>query len=148
MARIVKTITIAAEGRDKGKTFILTEMPPRVGHKWATRALFAMLNSGADIPDNVMSSGMAGIAMMGGRALTLIPAEAAEPLLEQLLDGIRINYEPTKSHMERDINDSDIEEIATLFLLQKEVFLMHTEPFTKGVKSTSVSTPEQAATPS
>lgn len=38
MARKVEQVVIEAEGREQGKTFILTEMPAIVAERWATQA--------------------------------------------------------------------------------------------------------------
>jgi len=140
MARTVETF-IGTFGRDKGKTFILTEMFSRPGHKWACRALFAMGAAGASIPDNIASAGMAGLAVMGLNAFMAgIPFESAEPLLDEMLECVTITYEPNKPGMERRIFwDTDVEEISTVFQLQKAVFLMHTRPFTSELQSTSES---------
>lgn len=147
MARNIETF-VATAGRDKGKTFILTEMFSRPGHKWACRALFAMGSAGAAIPDNIAQSGMAGLAVMGLNAFMQgIPFEAAEPLLDEMLTCAQITYEPSKPGMERKVDfDYDVEEISTIFQLQKAVFLLHTRPFTSESQSISESA-AKAATP-
>ena len=43
MARKTKIVTIAAEGRDYGKSYLLTEMPALKAEKWATRAMMALI---------------------------------------------------------------------------------------------------------
>lgn len=140
MARTVETFT-QASGRDKGKTFVITEMSARAGHKWACRALFAMGASGASIPDGIAQAGMSGLAVMGLNAFMQgIPFEMAEPLLDELLSCVTINHEPSNPGLERKLMiDTDVEEITTLFSLQKAAFLLHTRPFTSGVQSISES---------
>ena len=140
MARAIAKYTVSAEGRDKGNTYIITEMPPRAGHAWACRALFALGAAGADLGNIDVSAGMAGVAAVGFQAfIGGISADAALPLLDELMTCVTVNH----GAAERALVDSDIEEIMTIFSLQKEVFMLHAAPFTRGVPSTS----ESAATP-
>lgn len=134
MARKVETITIDTKGRDKGKVFVLTELSPVAAEKWATKALFAMLNAGVDIPDNIAAAGLAGIAAMGIGALTKMPFESAEPLLDDMMQCIQIRPSPT---ITRNLIDDDIEEVSTLLTLRKEIFNLHMSFFTDGAESTS-----------
>lgn len=131
MARKVATITIDAKGRDTGKVFVLTELSPVASEKWATRALFAMLNAGVDIPENIAAAGLAGIAAMGIGALTKMPYESAEPLLDDMMQCIQIRPSPT---ITRNLIDDDIEEVSTLLTLRKEIFNLHMSFFTDGAE--------------
>lgn len=133
MARKEATVTITAEGRDKGKVFSLTELPADQGEEWAMRALFAMMNAGVDIPENLMSAGLAGIAALGIKSLTKINYDAAKPLLDEMFTCIKIR---PSQNVVRDLVDSDIEEVATRFLLRKEVLMLHIDFFTDAAPST------------
>jgi hypothetical protein len=146
MARIVETFTADA-GRDKGKVFILTEMSPRAGHDWACRALFCMGAAGAKISDHIAKSGLSGLAFMGLDAfMGGINPETGRALLDELLNCVTINHVPENPAMARKLFiDDDIEEIATIFNLQKAVFMLHTAPFTSAVRSISDSKPQEAA---
>ena len=55
MPRRTKTYVIADENRDKGKMFLLTEMPALQAEKWAIRAFLALAKAGLVIPDDVAS---------------------------------------------------------------------------------------------
>ncbi len=121
-------------GRDAGKKFLITEMPPRRGHEWATRAILAMMSAGAEIPDDLQAGGMAALAVLGLTALGKAPPQIVLPLLNELLGCVQTVF-PTAT---RDYIDDDFEEISTIFQLQKAAFLLHTEPFTSGGPSTSV----------
>lgn len=136
MARKEATVTIKTEGRDKGKVFLLTELPSEQGEEWATRALFAMMNAGVDIPDNLMSAGLAGIAALGIKSLTKINYEAAKPLLTEMWTCIQIRPSPGVT---RELVESDIEEVATRFQLRKEILMLHIDFFTAAALSTSAS---------
>ena len=141
MARIVQTHTVEKANRDQGKMFILTEMTPRVGHRWATRAIFGAMNGGVEIPDDIQQMGLAGLAVLGLGALSSIPFAIAEPLLDELLTCVQIKQELAT----RPLVDEDIEEVTTLFDLQRLVLTMHIEPFISGGNRTSVSPPTTPA---
>lgn len=142
MARHVKKYIITAPGRDKGKTFIIEEMCARPGAEWADRMLFAMANSGADIPDSLLGSGMAGLAVVGLQAIMKVPYDLAKPLLDEMMTCVTLS---TADGARALMLDDDIEEIATFFSLRKEIFMLHVRPFTSGVESTTVMTPAAKA---
>lgn len=122
MARKTATITIDAAGRDAGKTFLLTELPAMQAEEWAGRLLFAAMNSGLEIPDDIAQAGLAGVAALGISALTKLPYDAVKPLLDEMLGCIQIQPSPKVT---RDLFPDDIEEVATLIRLRREVFSLH-----------------------
>lgn len=132
MARKVIEVTIDAEGRDKGKTFVLTEMDAWSTEAWASEALFAMLNSGVEIPDSIATAGLAGVAALGISALTKVPYDKAKPLLDRMMQCVQI-----KLAVVRDLRPDDIEEVSTLLRLRKELFSLHLSFFTEGGLLTS-----------
>jgi hypothetical protein len=115
----------AQDGRDKGKQFIITEMAARPAHKWATRALFALITGGVEIPENVMDMGMAGLASIGIQSLNGISIEKAEPLLDELLTCVTVRPDPNRPEVVRNLFDADVEEPITYFKLQKEAIMLH-----------------------
>lgn len=142
MARTVQTHTVEKQNRDQGKTFIITEMSARAAHKWATKAIFAVMNGGVEIPDDVAAMGMAGVAVLGMAALSNIPYSVAEPLLNELLDCVQIKQELTTRALWM---DDDFEEATTIFDLQRLVLTMHIEPFISGGNRSSESPPTTPA---
>lgn len=126
MARKTEYITIEKDGRDHGKTFVLTEMSAFAAERWATKAFFALANAGIEIPDGVTSAGMSGMASMGLEALGKIKYEDAEPLLAEMLECVQIK--PSDKAPPREIlagDDGDIEEVATLLTLRMAIFKLH-----------------------
>lgn len=136
MARKTKLVTIPHDNRDKGKTFLITEMHPVKGEKWATRALIAIARSGsAEMPpgfkEELEGAGMAGIAALGARALTTVAFEEAEPLLDEMMACVA--YVPDASKVDqitqlpivRPMVDGDIEEVTTILFLRSEVIEVH-----------------------
>lgn len=142
MARKQITLTIGAEGRDKGKVFILTELSAYDAEEWAGRALFSLMNAGVEIPDNIAEAGLAGVAAMGMKAIAKLPFESAKPLLEKMMDCVQIQPSP---NVTRELMSGDVEEVAALFALRKKVLGLHLDFFTAAVPSTSGSKSTTAA---
>lgn len=125
MARESKDWT-ATTRRDAGKTFRLTEMSAWAAEKWAIRAFMALGKSGVDIPEDVQALGMAGIATLGFKALAGADFGDAEPLLDEMMGCVQ--FVSSAGHV-RNLQDADIEEVATLLALRAEVFKLHTDFF-------------------
>jgi hypothetical protein len=119
--RATKTVTITAEGRDKGRTFLLTEMPASQAEEWATRALSAMARSGVDIPPEYVSQGWGAIAFIGIRSLLAADFEDVKPLLAEMMSCVQ-SVQPA---ITRPLVETDIEEVATRIYLRDEVFRLH-----------------------
>ncbi|WP_233234493.1 hypothetical protein [Bordetella sp. LUAb4] len=128
------TITIDADGRDKGKIFVATELSAYESEEWATRALFAMMNAGVEIPDDIAAAGLAGVAALSLQSLSRVSYEQARPLLDKMLTCIQIQPSP---RVLRALVDGDIEEVSTLFRLRKEVLDLHLSFFTDAAPSIS-----------
>jgi len=136
MARKTKLVTIAAnDSRDRGKTFWITEMPPRQAEKWATRALLAVSRSGRDMGGDaadLASSGMAGLAALGFQAFARMDFDDAEPLLDEMLSCVSFVPDPTKIDQATQrplmfpLGPDDIEDVQTLLTLRSEVIEVHT----------------------
>lgn len=131
-------IHTATFGRDAGARFKITEMSARAGHAWACRFILALVNAGADIPDNLRGSGMAGVAAMALQSIGNINSEVALGLMDELLLCVTTLQEGG----ERKLINDDFQEIKTIFDLQKAVFDMHISPFIQGGSSTSESAPK------
>ncbi len=132
MARKVINYTVTDEGRDKGKTFVLTEMPASKGEAWAIRALLALMHGGVDLPQGVENMSMAAMAEVGINALSRLKWDVTEPLLAEMFECITVMPDPSKPHVVRALIDQDIEEIATRVKLRAEVWKLHTD-FLKAV---------------
>ena len=132
MARKILTVQIKTAGRDCGKVFVITEMSAWDAENWATEAIFAMMNAGVVITEDIAEAGLAGLAALGISALTKISYEKAKPLLDRMMSCVQIQLAVV-----RPIIDDDIEEVSTLLQLRKEVFNLHLSFFTQGGKLTS-----------
>ena len=129
MARKEEPITIKAEGRDKGKTFVMTEMPATKAAKWALRAFLAIARNGVDIPEEVAGMGMRGILLIGFvRAIGSMSFDDAERLTDELMECVEYvaNVREPLASRRRPLEE-DIEEIETHLMLRKAVFDLHVD---------------------
>jgi hypothetical protein len=126
MARRVETITITAEGRDKGKQFIIREMDSFEAEEWGERMLLALVRGGGpEVSEQTVSMGLAGLATLGVGAVGAVQYDEIKPLLKQMMGCVTIPA-AIASHFERPVNgQDDIEEVATILRLRKEVLELH-----------------------
>ena len=121
----LKTKTLVIEnGRDKGKKFIIEEMPLLKADRWASRALIALSGAGLTVPDP--KEGILGVASIALSAFKNIPEETALSLMNELLDCVSITPEggaPRK--LDLSFDSEYIEDISTLWKLRYEALLLH-----------------------
>lgn len=122
-----KTVTITAEGRDNGKTFLLTEMSAAQAERWADRAFLCLAHSSVDLPAGVERAGMAGIVGIA-RLLGHIKFPELAPLMDELLTCAQFVPNPREPSYVRAIDDNadDIAEVATRQQLRAEIMALHT----------------------
>ena len=121
------TYVVTEDGRDLGKTFLITEMSAAEAEDWALQAFFAIMNAGIEIPDEIAEMGFAGIAAIGLKALGKVPYYMAEPLLKKMMECVKIIPDQKQPNVVRDIIDSDIEDVKTRLSLKKSVWSLHTD---------------------
>lgn len=123
------TVTIVAEGRDRGKVFRLREMSSQQAEAWGGRLLLTLANHGVDVPPNFFDLSMAGIAVMGVYAITRVPWAEAKPLLDEMMGCVKIQPGPdarvVRELIDRGDEGDDIEEVATRLTLREEVLSLH-----------------------
>lgn len=144
MARKTANVTIQDEGRDRGKVFVLTELPASKSESWAYRALLALIAGGVEVPSGFERMGMAGMAEMGIRALSSLKWEVAEPLLAEMWECVQIMPDPAKPQLIRNLIEEDIEEIATRIKLRAEVWALHAD-FLKAVAPSLIASTKTTA---
>lgn len=131
MARKTRTWTVPGTRadeigqRDCGKSFLLTEWPADKAERWALRALFAVGSVVQDVPDDIKSLGMSGVAAIGFKALQGIPPEVGVPLLDELMECVQYVSDAGPLPLLTGTN-SQIEDVRTRMLLKMKVFELHT----------------------
>lgn len=132
------TVFVGTDGRDKSKRFIITEMPALKAERWALRALMALANSGVELSTDLRESGFAGLAYLGLDALQKLKYDDVGPLLDEMLDCVRIAPDPKNPDSTRELvrnerEGDDIEEVSTLLKLRHAIFELHASFFLQGV---------------
>lgn len=134
MARKTKVVTIDKPGRDIGKQFLLTEMPADQAERWAMRALLALANAGARMPEGAVDSGMAGfeaswsaLLVQGIKSLAGLRWEDAAPLVDELMACVVYQASSTVSMPIMAGGASQIEEVTTRLHLRYEVLQLHVD---------------------
>jgi hypothetical protein len=148
MARKTVTLTIEEEGRDKGKIFVLTEMPATVGEKWAIQLLHLLVTQGGlQIDADAARGGMRALAGIGSGVALAMARALHDPSLEGWWDCVRYQHRPDIPL--QPINQGitcQIEEIATITQLRMEVVKLHTD-FFQGANPLTTGSPSPAPTP-
>ncbi|MGN6312850.1 MAG: hypothetical protein ACTHMO_03710 [Rhodanobacteraceae bacterium] len=128
MARKTCRVLIDAEGRDKGKTFVLTELPALDIERWTVRLVLALGKNGVSLPGVQADSGFAGIAGVLWALLAQITPDEAEALMAVMLEGLQID----EGKLTRNIVADDIEEAETLLRIRLAWVDLHAGFFAKG----------------
>ena len=124
--RHTKIVTIDNDTRDKGKQFLITEMPASQAERWVTRAFFALGRAGIEVPGGLQQLGWAGMVIIGLRALARLNHEDATPLLEEMMGCVEAIPDPQEHpQIHRALIEGDIEEVETRLFLKSEVFELH-----------------------
>lgn len=129
--RKIEQVTITAEGRDKGKTFTIREMPAFHAEEWFTRAVMLLARSGLEVPTDIMDRGaMAFVATAAGLAIAGLSKanyDDVQPLLAQMMNCV--TYNPPGAPM-ADVSDpaqlfAIIEDVKTILFLREKVISLH-----------------------
>jgi len=147
MARRTSEVTIKTQGRDHGKTFVLTEMPAEEGEYWATRAL-ELIEKSSDLQPSAepQTGGMAALAEATAKRAGI---NIARHLQDESLNGMwkYVQFQPKdKDAPAQKLRDDHIEEWQTRLDLRVAFFRLHVGFFSPENRSTSApsSTPSSS----
>ena len=144
MARKTEKVVITAENRDKGKTYLITEMSAFHAAKWARHALLSLnvnmleiswLRSMVEVDENgklslskIADLEMAGVAAIGIlNVLSAVPESVMDSLMDDMLACCEFMPDP-KLPLGRPVVDQvegDIEEPSTIITLQASAIGLH-----------------------
>jgi hypothetical protein len=135
--RKTEIFLVTKDNRDKGKRFLITEMPALKAERWALRALLALAHAGVEMPDEAKGAGMAALAHAGLKALHSLDFEEARPLLDEMWSCVQVMPDPKNPNIIRplvmqELEGDDIEEIATIWEIRERVFRLHADFFPQG----------------
>lgn len=125
-----EVVTVPEWGeRDRGKYFLITEMPAAQAEKWGLRMVNVLKGTSAVIPQTAASLGMVGVAIIGLNAWLAADIDPAklEPLMDQMMTCVSVIRDPRHPDVATPIvSDSDIMEIRTRLWLRSEILQLHT----------------------
>lgn len=125
--RKVNRLVIEDEGRDKGKTFVLTEMDAYSGQRWATRVLMALGSGGLYLDPEKLSGGFAAIATFALSALLRADTDKIQDLLDEMLACAKYEHSPKQPLQAIEAGPRCcVEEIKTFMILHRALFTLHT----------------------
>ena len=107
------------EGRDKGKTFKITEMSATQADSWALRALCLLGKSGITL-EKLGSLDMDAIFQLLGN----LGYEFSKPLIDELLECASFKKDGVYVPMKGAMIDSVVEDVSTLFRLKMEALTL------------------------
>lgn len=139
-----KIVTIKSDdqnNRDRGKTFHIKEMSSGQAERWAFRAFQALAKGGVELDPGVVNTGMAGMAVMGLRALVTVPYYEAIELFDELFSCVSIIRDVAHPEVRMPLLEDDVEEVGTRIELKAEVFELHTGFSFAGLKQKLTSDP-------
>jgi hypothetical protein len=116
MALKTTTVTIS-DGRDKGRKFLITEMPANVAERWILRVVFGLGRSGIELPPELLQLGAAPIAYTIASMVNKIPSRLGLKLADELMEYVQ----RVEEKLTRSLVDTDIEDYTTRFKLKGEV---------------------------
>jgi hypothetical protein len=130
-------VTVAAEGRDNGKTFRITEMPAHQAEEWAMKALSAISKGGVELPPAALGGNMLVIVAVGIQALLSADFEAVKPLMAEMLECVQVLNRTEGGEVTlRRLTPDDTEDVATRLWLRDQVLELHTGFSLAGALST------------
>ena len=119
--RKTASVTIDADNRDKGKRFLLTEMPAARAERWFRQLVAKLARGGVQVPVGTQDAGMAALPVLP--LLAYLSWLDDDALVGELMACAQAW--PEGVPIARRMVESDIEEITTLIQLRMEVVALH-----------------------
>ena len=117
------------ESRDFGKRFLITEMPATQQDKFVLKVMMALSRSGMSLNKEELESmkemGIAALAVIGLRCLQGLLYDDASAIYDEMMQTAKIK-EP---EVVRALTPYDIEEVATMVRIRKEVWNLNIDFF-------------------
>lgn len=140
-----KEITVTLNDRGNELTFRIREMPATKVERWIIKLAGALSATGvfsADVADGVdAQKAIADFLLKGGLsklgAVTKDYDEVIQPLIDELYTCVEQKVGNAYFALTPDVIDAKIEDVRTLFNLQKEIVKLHLDFFVPGAASSS-----------
>lgn len=149
MARKQITHIVEDDGRDKGKEFLITEMPAWDADTLAQDIWRAMGDAKfTGIPQDVIAMGCAGLATLGLSVLSASKPEVAAVMRDKLLATVEVVITHEGQQQVRKVNSIDFEEVQTIRTLMDKVFQVNFGFLVIAAESDSPSSSQTLSQPS
>ena len=140
-----KEITVTLNDRGNELTFRIREMPATKVERWIIKLAGALSATGvfsADVADGVdAQKAIADFLLKGGLSkLGLVTKDydtVVQPLIDELYTCVEQKVGNAYFALTPDVIDAKIEDVRTLFNLQKEIVKLHLDFFVPGAASSS-----------
>lgn len=140
-----KEITVTLNDRGNELTFRIREMPATKVERWLIKLAGALSATGvfsADVADGVdAQKAIADFLLKGGLSkLGLVTKDydtVVQPLIDELYTCVEQKVGNAYFALTPDVIDAKIEDVRTLFNLQKEIVKLHLDFFVPGAASSS-----------
>ena len=140
-----KEVTVTLNDRGNDLTFRIKEMPATKVERWIIKLAGALSATGvfsADVADGVdAQKAIADFLLSGGLSklgmVTKDYDEVIQPLIDELYTCVEQKVGNAYFALTPDVIDAKIEDVRTLFNLQKEIVKLHLDFFVPGAASNS-----------
>lgn len=129
MPRKQEFVTIDADGRDKGRIFILTEMDAWAAIRWCAKAMLALAQTGAQMPSGALAKAAEGgpetLAILGTQLFAFLPEPVALALMEEAKTCVAFQSSVGTSQPIYKGDQCQVEEPSTWFKLLQRLLVIH-----------------------
>lgn len=131
-----KNVTIDDNGNKL--TFVVRQMPALKAWHWCNKVILLLCEAGADIPlENGFTGAVEYIREHGLGVLGRLDYAKAQPLMEELLQQCSRLVDRMETQVTPESCEAYIEDVRTLYLLEKEAFMISLPFFKAGGASTT-----------
>ena len=139
---MLKTKNVVLEDNGNRLTFVIRQMPALKAWHWCNKVILLLCNAGADIPlENGFSGAVEYIREHGLGVLGKLDYGKAQPLMEELLAQCYRVVDKMETQVTPDSCEAYLEDVRTLYLLEKEAFILSLPFFSGAGASTTQGSP-------
>lgn len=117
-----KYVTIDAENRDKGRTYLIKEMPALKAERWVRHAAAAINRTDLNIREELQQLGMLGFYLCGFQALAGGEIDKIDVLMDEMLGQIWVVEDKATRPA---VMEGDMWELSTIKTLRVELIELH-----------------------
>lgn len=135
---MLKTKNITIDDNGNKLTFVVRQMPALQAWHWCNKVILLLCEAGADIPlENGFTGAVEYIREHGLGVLGKLDYAKAQPLMEELLQQCSRLVDRMETQVTPDSCEAYIEDVRTLYLLEKEAFVISLPFFKAGGASST-----------